>query len=332
MIPGLQTHFNARVDKATLQQVRVLGFRMVRIDAQDCSNEVMLEMIEDVRACDLLPLVIISNINKLYALSPDIDVEWTNEPDGDIAPHDYYPTFHAACTIAKERGIRLWAPAISNLDDDSLHWLNQLREVGQGWPDGLYGISVHRYGDGLFETWHHGFASRESEVEWLEAACQDLPYIISEVGYPTVDGLTEEQQAERLKQELDFFARAYAVIIFQLNDGPGDDREARYGIRRFDRTWKPSAFILQSASQEHLVKALPSVYKSSLISLGGSKYAVRWPRNSDTVLSIQPDGTWETRPETGIGAWESGTLIDGKKLVFEESGEFGWTVYVHEEL
>ena len=80
------------------------------------------------------------------------------------------------------------------------------------------------------------------------------------------------------------------------------------------------------------MNAFPAVYKSSLIAIGGDKYAVRWPRNSNTVLSIQPtDGRWETRPDTAIGGWETGTLI-GKKLVFEESGDFGWTVYVHEEL
>lgn len=39
---------------------------------------------------------------------------------------------------------------------------------------------------------------------------------------------------------------------------------------------------------------------------------------SGKYLSVQPDGTVETRTE--VGAWETGTLY-GDKLVFEQSGD-----------
>ena len=37
--PSLQTHFNARVDRATLEHVRGFGFRWARIDAQATSGD-----------------------------------------------------------------------------------------------------------------------------------------------------------------------------------------------------------------------------------------------------------------------------------------------------
>lgn len=56
-----------------------------------------------------------------------------------------------------------------------------------------------------------------------------------------------------------------------------------------------------------------------LIALGNGAYAVLWPANQPdnaapkTVLSVQPDGSYETRTE--IGAWES-ALLKGDKLIF----------------
>ena len=46
--------------------------------------------------------------------------------------------------------------------------------------------------------------------------------------------------------------------------------------------------------------------------------AVMWPRGSNTVLSVQPDGSLQTRPKANIGPWESGRLF-GDKLVFDDS-------------
>jgi hypothetical protein len=48
--------------------------------------------------------------------------------------------------------------------------------------------------------------------------------------------------------------------------------------------------------------------------------AVIWPAGSDTVLSVQPDGRYETRPRTAIGPWESAKKV-GNKLVFQPGGK-----------
>ena len=42
--------------------------------------------------------------------------------------------------------------------------------------------------------------------------------------------------------------------------------------------------------------------------------------DQDNVLSVQPDGTFQTRPRTNIGAWESAKQV-GDKLVYQPDGK-----------
>lgn len=46
-------------------------------------------------------------------------------------------------------------------------------------------------------------------------------------------------------------------------------------------------------------------------------YAVTYPPGSNTILSIQPDGSSETRPIDAIGPWET-CRIEGNRLVFPD--------------
>lgn len=48
---------------------------------------------------------------------------------------------------------------------------------------------------------------------------------------------------------------------------------------------------------------------------GANKVAVPWPQGSDTVLSQQGDGTWQTRPKDQIGTNETAT-VSGNTLTF----------------
>jgi len=324
MLKGLQTHFNARIDLETLHTVKDdLKFETVRVDAQTCSIDEMLLMIDDVQSVGLIPLVIINSEDKLNYLPEGVDVEWTNEPDGDISPSAYYPAFKSACDLAKALRINLWAPAISNLDEDSLGWLNDLRDEGNGWPEGLYGVSAHRYGDGTFHDPHQGFLSRESEAKWLKAACAGKPYIITEVGYPTADHITEYDQKDRLLKEFDFWEKeeCQTLFIYQLNDGLNSDE--KYGIRRTDGSWKPAAYLfvedLESQGEDMADIATKGIGKEDLISVGENKYVAHYPYNEDTVLSIQPDGSWQTRPAGTAGSWEIAEL-KGDALKYRVAG------------
>jgi len=46
-------------------------------------------------------------------------------------------------------------------------------------------------------------------------------------------------------------------------------------------------------------------------------FTCRYPKGADTVMSVQPSGTVETRPAGTAGAWET-LKDDGTRAVFEE--------------
>jgi hypothetical protein len=296
--------------------------QVVRIDAQTCARETFDAMQHETDAAGLQPITIVNDVDRLAWFARGAWVEWTNEPDGDIPPDAYRADLDRACDAARALGLVLWAPALSNLDGDSLLWLNLVRDAGQGWPDGLAGISVHRYGDGTFETPHPGFSSREAEVRWLKTACAGLPFIVTEFGYPTIDGLTEQQQAERISQEWQFWTEqgADAAFVFQLNDGPTGHREHHYGIRRFDGTWKPSADTFPAPAQElDMFTATFAISRRHCMPHPSKPgyFTARYPIHADTVLSVQPDGTIQTRPAGTHGSYEE-FRMEGNHAVFPD--------------
>lgn len=59
--------------------------------------------------------------------------------------------------------------------------------------------------------------------------------------------------------------------------------------------------------------ATPSVKRSQFIANGDGSFAVKIAGNS--VLSIQPDGSLQTRPSDKIGPWESGRDQQNKWVV-----------------
>jgi len=336
--PSLQTHFNARVDVPTLEEIRALGFRWARIDCQTSDGATMAAMIDDADKAALHPLPIVSDLARLDVLgvTPAVmDVEWGNEPDGDILPSTYRTQLDLACERAAYFHLRLWAPALSNLDRNSLFWLERVR--GSGWPSGLHGLSVHRYGDGTFERPHDGFDSREAEVEHLLRLCDGLPFIVTEFGYPTGPGnLTDAQQAERIGQEWAFW-RAYTAVavLYQLNDGPNPGET--YGIRRYPwdpSDWKPAAYGVPQEDPpmaDDTGKATFCISRARSFEAPGKPGAFHtyYPKHGPdgqpqtrTVLSIQPDGSKEMRPAEAAGAWETWVpSADGNRAVFIEAGE-----------
>jgi len=328
---GLQTSFNAPIGTETLRQVRAFGFTLARVDCQTADLAVMTEMLEECRTCGLQTLPVV-DLQRLEFIPAGEWAEFLNEPDGDIDPKEYRRELEAACRLVDLQGIKLWAPALSNLDADSLKWLNEVRDAGTvpGWPAGLHGISVHRYGDGTFEHPHQGFGSRGREVFWLKAAMGvGMPFIVTEFGYPTMDDLTEADQAACFSQEWAFWAEqgAEAAVAFQINDGPMEHREHRYGIRRCGPDgalgdFKPSAYTVPvTPTEETDMQASFVLSRRDLIPVPGRAgfFTVRYPTGSpDTVLSVQPSGELDTRPMGTTGPWE--VLRDeGTRAVFPET-------------
>lgn len=313
---GLQTHFNYPIGVEVLRDIKSLGYSTVRIDAQEGHD--IEEMVRETLEAGLEPLVIVDSLEEL-GRCPGLDVEWTNELDGDVLPSAYRRTLDAACKVAGALGIRLWGPCISNLDFDSLWWMRLVR--GTGWPRGLYGISAHSYGP--FP--HDGFRSREAEVEAFKSMLDGKPYIITECGLASTEGVTEEEQADFLRAEFQWWDShgAIGTYWFQLNDGPTGHPEHNFGIRRFDYSWKPAAFVFKSEEEIIDMNAEKVLSRSKFIDVGNGEFTYPF---QDGVMSVQPDGRIETRPAGTAGAWEKFKLEDNLAVYSPEGNHYGFRV------
>jgi hypothetical protein len=60
--------------------------------------------------------------------------------------------------------------------------------------------------------------------------------------------------------------------------------------------------------------------------LDGERVTVAYPAGASTVLSVQPDGSMETRPAGSAGPYET-ALLAGDRLVYAPTGA-GGTVYL----
>ena len=155
MVYGLGTHFNELIPIADLGDVYGFGFRWSRQDAQLCDVETLRAMIADAETVGLKTLTIVYDLERLQAVPFGRWAEWGNELDFTLNPREYRSTLNDAAEMARQLGIPLCAPCISNLDRDSLRWMEQVR--GNGWPRGMSAVSVHRYGNGTFDHAHKGF-------------------------------------------------------------------------------------------------------------------------------------------------------------------------------
>ncbi len=147
--------------------------------------------------------------------------------------------------VAKERGVRLYIGAVSNLNDRGFSFLRDLP-----WPAYPREVccSVHRYPDGHSPlNPQRGSRSRDEEIQKVREIVGDRPIALTEMGYHNAPGgWTEQESAENEAWERRFGDRHGFdfVVKFQLNDGPDPSNtstEAHYGARRADGTWKPAA-------------------------------------------------------------------------------------------
>lgn len=331
MMPGLQTHIEGRIPMERLEEVYRLGFRLARIAAMECSVEVMLECYEDVKAAGLTPIVTIADPDRIPFFQPGDFIECRNEDDGDLDPEDYRHILDEMAARSQEAGTRLLGGVGSNTSEKPLKWGRDVR--ADRWPTGMWGLGWHSYGPYP----HDGFDPKagehpcEAEFRWLRALAGDLPVILTEFGDANTTGVTEEQQARSIAELWKVWRKVglWGACLFQIHDGADpNNREHRYGIYRADANFqigslKPVAYTLQQfplVGDTDMNSALMAVRKEDLISQGDNKYACWWPHGSDTVLSVQGDGSYETRPNTAIGPWETAELKENK-LIFTVAGK-----------
>ena len=190
--------------------------------------------------------------------------------EADLAHPGYAerPEDAATLTNAVRTAARAWgftgdviAPSVSNLNVRALGgrerfwersrpgYLPQMMAAGLP-PDVI--VAVHRYPDGGEDHLdaHAGFRSRAAEWDRLRAIIgPDRRVIVTECGYHTAQGeRTDEAVADGVAWDLDFYAQRGVEVatIFQINDGPEDTMEHRYGVRRLDGTEKAVCLVLRA--------------------------------------------------------------------------------------
>ena len=259
MIAGLNVGFEGHlVGRPLLDDLSARGVRMVRHDCLEVGNAADLtNIITETVDAGLAPLVVMRPDQMLWlpsvAVFGILDVEIWNEPDigtpptRRMTPQDYAEEARAAHDY-NVCGHRLWAGVISNLDVDSLEWLKA--SIAAGWPEGV-GVSAHWYppkGSLPPDNAHKGFGSRRHEAERLKAVIGDRPFLISECGYNDGESLTPQQVLEATRFEVEFWTEqgATALILYQVNDGPGTSYLDHFGWRDTQGNWKPVSEALRT--------------------------------------------------------------------------------------
>jgi hypothetical protein len=230
----MQTHFegNQLGDELCAELVKygIHHFRLSAVESNLDQCNVMLAECDRARVNHLL---IVQHLDLLKQIK-NRNIEWCNEPDGDILPQHYWETFMDAYEICKTNNNRLHGPAISNLDRDSLNWLSAF--VGIGIPRDVV-ITYHHYTPGIY-FWqaHKGFSSRQEEMDRLKAIVGNRRIACSESGYNDEE---ENRQAENIIKEIEFaeLNKLEFWTYYQINSDPtsGDN----FGVRRDDGSWKP---------------------------------------------------------------------------------------------
>lgn len=262
MLKGLQTHFGSPIGVDLCTEIRAKQWTLARIDAQACSVETMLQMVEECYQASLLPYVTVATYEHIAALPAYALCEWRNEPDihtSRYTPADEYAKeFVQACQVAARNPVaEVGGPVTSNLNKRGVAYIEQfMLTLGRRLPFNAFGVT-HRYGHkGLFtpefSTCHKlswkpwgDFKSRKAEYDWFKRTIgPDHMWVVSEGGWASTEGISEEKQAQLARNEFALAEEcgAFAYIWYQLNDGHSSFGIDNFGIRHGDR-WKPVANI-----------------------------------------------------------------------------------------
>lgn len=201
-------------------------------------------------ACGLRTLYI-ATPETLQYLPVGAWAELLNEPNLGWSPERYAVEVRKALPIAKARGLILWCGSIANLSAHDLDWLARVLTLV---PD-IEQISTHYYPDSQQRPRpKKGHKTREREYAHLKHVIGCRRWIDSEFGFSTAGfrvgkwwwkktgRITETQQRDRIREQFDRDERAgaEASYLYQINDGPNDERLHRYGIKTVDGRWKPA--------------------------------------------------------------------------------------------
>lgn len=229
----------------------LFGGTLQRNDGKPWEPEAMLDATRD--EC--------SKLRDRGFVGREIAIEFCNEPDlghkrFKKSPAELGKLYKEAIGIVKTFSPkwRCLSPSISNLDEDSLQYLDRM-----ALPAGAE-IAFHRYPPGRdFWSAHRGFKGRTGEFEALTQIARGAKLWHTEGGWAEFNrdyNLSEEEVAERMAEEVRFWSEqgAECFTAYQLNSAPwkasdSDDvkRLNTYGARRPDGSWKPWAAAVREA-------------------------------------------------------------------------------------
>lgn len=278
MLKGLQLVAGGEavgVDLIRMVRDELGGLGVVRADCMKTKTGelvtpgVVRQIVDEIHGAELQPLITVYDAAQLAELEDGSAwVEGRNEPDINhpaghadrlaYEPAAYVDAMLGLAEAAGARRLPFYGGAIANFNRHSLAWLE--RAAPHTWPVGV-GVSAHWYPHGprIMDP-HPGFSSRDHEVQTFLGLIGDRDFLISETGITlaprrvtrSVFGFevpigyaswSEDEQRAGASATWPFWERwrARAVVWYQINDGPNPTVEERYGLRRFDGSFRPLA-------------------------------------------------------------------------------------------
>lgn len=233
MLKSMQTHFCGPIGTDLCAELVGRGVEHFRISGLERNIDECNAMLEEADEVGAESLIITDSLAILEKLSYE-NIEWQNEPDGDGRPKYDHGSFMEAYKICKSNGNVLHGPTISNLDVDSLLWLEAF--IAHGIPKDVI-ITYHHYTPNqYFWQAHKGFRTRQDEMNELIRIADGRRIACSESGYNDED---EVRQASNVYAELKF-GKDNGLLFwtyYQINDDVPNGQH--FGARRMDFSWKP---------------------------------------------------------------------------------------------
>ena len=250
MLKGLQTHFKGVIlGSEKCKKIADIGVQLGRIDGQQEDPQLIADQVGELSLVGIKSYVMISKASQISTLPKTIfGCQYLNEPDGRIYPLIYRAGFLACAIEAEKYRIDLYGPCVSNIMyskpsafGKKLRGIDYIKAIGP-LPPSAKG-SIHRYGDDDDVTNpHRGFQTRTEEVEVLRSSWGPRPWGVSEGGWASTDGMSEEEAGYNIEWEMDFWAEMMALfyILYQIHDGPSAEAIDNFGLFRVDGTIKES--------------------------------------------------------------------------------------------
>lgn len=256
MLAAIQAGGGELLDERLLAECQERGFQMLRVQAHTndrphftlTSPALTTQIAEQPLAYGMHPLVIIRDAAQIDDL-PDTDavfIEAANEPDLEQfgwTKRTYRDLVMRCIERCAHRQNRLCIGSISNLDDDSLDWLEDAIPWGEV-PTNVI-EAYHRYPkSGQHPSVSHFRGkTREYELGRLKGIVGDQRMLaVSEVGYHELE-FPEAKASEYFGWERDFLTRTGHLfsVAYQIVDGPQSSShyEAHFGFKNLeDGRWK----------------------------------------------------------------------------------------------